>query len=383
MGAFIQRENGTQARIAEQVGYFAGRLPRVAVYSYFEHPTHPWTPDAQARFRAAFPGVDLHLESRGKALKALTKLRNAALTVWPALGTRLLAWRSRKLTPVYAALFESPSPPVLLVNSIDSVTLLNGVPAEGLLIDTIDVKFINFMKKTGRRISDLRVLGKLRSEAAALDIAAGLVAITTKEAELFQLIAPRPVVFYVPGFSRALPAAAAAKPGEEAYDLLFVGNDNHFNITGLLAFLDQEKDFLEGRRLAVAGRVCFDDRVRAATEGRPNVSLLGFVDDLAETYGASKLAISPVEGTGLKIKAVEALAHGKPVFGSPHTLAGLPPGYEDCVFLFDREAMAAMLDDPAQVEKAGAAARHYSKKLAEAGDLDRFGAFVEACVARR
>ncbi len=56
MGAFIQRENGTQARIAEQVGYFAGRLPRVAVYSYLEHPTHPWTPDAQARFRAAFPG---------------------------------------------------------------------------------------------------------------------------------------------------------------------------------------------------------------------------------------------------------------------------------------------------------------------------------------
>ncbi len=177
----------------------------------------------------------------------------------------------------------------------------------------------------------------------------------------------------MPGFSRDLPAAATARPGSEAYDLLFVGNDNHFNITGLLAFLDQEKALLEGRRLAVAGRVCFDERVRAAAEGRPNISLLGFVDDLAETYGASKLAISPVEGTGLKIKAVEALAHGKPVFGSPHTLAGLPPGYGDCVFLFDREAMAAMLGRSGPAGKGQrAAAGLYSGTLAEAGDLDRF-----------
>ena len=95
----------------------------------------------------------------------------------------------------------------------------------------------------------------------------------------------------------------------------------------------------------MVGRVGENTSVRAFAQDRPHIDLLGFVDDLSAIYAASKAAISPVDGTGLKIKAVEALGHGRPVFASRHSMEGLAPGYDRCVFPIERSLIERILWD--------------------------------------
>jgi glycosyltransferase involved in cell wall biosynthesis len=46
----------------------------------------------------------------------------------------------------------------------------------------------------------------------------------------------------------------------------------------------------------------------------PNIEFLGFVDDLPSFYQNAKMAISPLlEGTGVKIKNIEAIEYGLPI----------------------------------------------------------------------
>ena len=84
---------------------------------------------------------------------------------------------------------------------------------------------------------------------------------------------------------------------------------------------------------------------RQAAQNKPNVRLLGYVDDISDLYSRCRVAISPIDGTGLKIKVIEALAAGKPVFGSRHTIAGLPLGYQHCVFPVESISTSNLLRD--------------------------------------
>jgi hypothetical protein len=89
-----------------------------------------------------------------------------------------------------------------------------------------------------------------------------------------------------------------------------------------------------------------------------------------------------VDGTGLKIKVIDALAHGLPVFGSPETLEGLPPGFERCAFPITRSTMSPLLNDPAKLEVARTEALAYWETLSSAGDLAAFGDFLSIVTTR-
>jgi glycosyltransferase involved in cell wall biosynthesis len=149
------------------------------------------------------------------------------------------------------------------------------------------------------------------------------------------------------------------------------------NARGLLAFLETNKSWLTSLRIAVVGRVCENSSIREFKQGRPHINLLGFVDDLSTAYAASKAAISPVDGTGLKIKAVEALSHGRPVFASRHSMEGLAAGYGGCVFPIERTHIERVLFDDAALGEAQSAALAYWESLETAGDLTAFVDFLE------
>jgi glycosyltransferase involved in cell wall biosynthesis len=129
-------------------------------------------------------------------------------------------------------------------------------------------------------------------------------------------------------------------------------------------------------RIAVVGRVCENSSIREFKQGRPYINLLGFVEDLSAVYASSKAAISPVDGTGLKIKVVEALSHRRPVFASRHSMEGLAAGYGGCVFPIERAYIERVLFDDAALEKAQTAALAYSESLGTAGDLTAFMNFL-------
>jgi hypothetical protein len=83
----------------------------------------------------------------------------------------------------------------------------------------------------------------------------------------------------------------------------------------------------------------------------------GFVVDLQPLYSAAAVAVVPLlEGSGSRIKALEAFAAGVPVVGTTVGLSGLPvrPGV-DCVVADEPAEMAAaivrLLDDPDHSEQ--------------------------------
>jgi hypothetical protein len=87
-----------------------------------------------------------------------------------------------------------------------------------------------------------------------------------------------------------------------------------------------------------------------------------------QIYRRSQAAVSPVVGTGLKIKIVDALAKGKPVFASQSSLAGLPPGYEGCVFPIQRRIMSRILDHEEYRRAAVRESRAYFASIGQRGD---------------
>ena len=70
----------------------------------------------------------------------------------------------------------------------------------------------------------------------------------------------------------------------------------------------------------------------------PSSSLLnmGIVEDVADFYRQVEVVLSPIKfGAGLKIKVLEAIAHGRPVLATTHSVAGFPEEIRDFVIVND------------------------------------------------
>jgi len=110
---------------------------------------------------------------------------------------------------------------------------------------------------------------------------------------------------------------------DAARRVLFVGSQWAPNVVALRAFIDECWPALAptGLRLSVAGGAGLAARVA----DMPGVDVLGRLPDLRPAYADADIVINPVVlGSGLKIKSLEALAHGRPLVASPHALGGLP-----------------------------------------------------------
>jgi glycosyltransferase involved in cell wall biosynthesis len=367
-GTFINRENGAHARVSELLDFAIATGRKIIVYSYYEHPACPWRQRDVARFRTAYPDVDLVLESRGRLLRLATTLKLRLIALMPQLAARLLPLSLKGLTPVYDRLRARHPTMRTLVNYAHGLAELNGVDPSSVVIETHDLNFLNAAKALQRPLTSVKTMLKARMEFELLSKPAGLIAIAPPEAAIFRLFYPNMPVYLVPAYQ--LPSAEIAEE-DVCYDILFVGSENTLNVDGLCGFIASHRAWLSERSMAVVGRVCSVERVREAVGDLPRVDLLGYVDDLTTLMRRCCLLISPVDGTGLKIKAFEALAAGLPVFGSRGTLDGLPRGYEDCAFEIDPVAMDVLITDGSRRRRAREAAILYARQLVANDDLDR------------
>jgi glycosyltransferase involved in cell wall biosynthesis len=377
-GTFIHLRNGAHSRMASLLRYLVDAGYLVTLFSFANHPTEPWLENTQVAFKSAFPTVRLVLDTQTALLRRLTFLKNAVTSFLPARAQRIIAWRHRGASPNYEALVAESSDAVWIVNYADGLTQLNGIPSAPIVIETHDIKFVQVAKKDCKPPFNFRSLLRMRSEIGVLNCAAAIIAISPVEAGFFRTLLTGPDIFYIPEYASSAPVRRADRPNDGyLYDLIFVGSDMFQNARGLLAFLETNKSWLMSLRIAVVGRVCENSAIREFKQGRPHINLLGFVEDLSTVYAASKAAISPVDGTGLKIKAVEALSHGRPVFASRHSMEGLAAGYGRCVFPIERAYIERVLFDDEALEEAQTAALAYWESLGTAGDLTAFGNFLE------
>jgi glycosyltransferase involved in cell wall biosynthesis len=125
-----------------------------------------------------------------------------------------------------------------------------------------------------------------------------------------------------------------------------------------------------GLTLALVGPEGWNEDVDALVRGREDVRTIGFVDDrtLAELYAGAAVFCYPslLEGFGLPV--LEAMAQGAPVVTSAGTATEeLVEGIGDAVDPTDpqavADALAAVLDDPAEAERRGAAGRERASRM--------------------
>ncbi|RXJ85292.1 FkbM family methyltransferase [Arcobacter sp. CECT 8985] len=112
---------------------------------------------------------------------------------------------------------------------------------------------------------------------------------------------------------------------KEYNDLKNIGIISSGHIRDFLAvekFVQQFiKNDIKGVTLNIAGMVC---EKLEPLYNHPNINYLWLVDDLKDFYKSIELCIIPPEdGTGLKIKSVEALSYGVPIISTKHGFVGI------------------------------------------------------------
>ena len=107
--------------------------------------------------------------------------------------------------------------------------------------------------------------------------------------------------------------------------LLLIGSDNHLNLDGLHWFVEKVWPTLysihSDAELMVAGSLCrFEDQF----DSYSGITFYGRYENETEIYSKADICINPMQdGTGLKIKTLEALAHGKWVVSTYEGGSGL------------------------------------------------------------
>lgn len=175
-----------------------------------------------------------------------------------------------------------------------------------------------------RDISRAAVLGRPMAEGQAakllqkeLDLAkpaACVLAVSEMEREVFR----RNGYGNVRILSHAVPASPVRTPFTGRCDMLFVGAlfmPGSPNVDSMVWFVEKVMPLLDreglSAKLIVAGR---NDALPASFASRPDIVLLGRVDDLATWYAKSRIFIAPTRfSAGIPLKVVEAAGYGLPV----------------------------------------------------------------------
>ncbi|MDA0991664.1 MAG: glycosyltransferase family 4 protein, partial [Verrucomicrobia bacterium] len=114
-------------------------------------------------------------------------------------------------------------------------------------------------------------------------------------------------------------------------------------------------------RLLVAGGIC---------DGLPDhadYEKLGRVDSVVDAYARARVVVNPIlSGTGIKIKAIEAMGYGKPVVATPKGILGMEDAAgTGAIVAQTTEAfaghVAALLTDDALAQKTSEQALAYAR----------------------
>lgn len=146
-------------------------------------------------------------------------------------------------------------------------------------------------------------------ERAALADSDVVVAINTRDQATLQSWFPKKAIVNVPAPFEQMEGS----PPPMTKNCLFVGSDYSANVDGITWFLEKVWPLVlqtvPDATLSICGKVC-----GKITGDFPGVVRHGIVDDLGSHYRTADLVVAPLRvGSGLKIKVVEALSHGRPV----------------------------------------------------------------------
>lgn len=183
-------------------------------------------------------------------------------------------------------------------------------------------------------------------EKKALDRADLVIAIQAEEKAYFETLTAKTVLEV--GYPVEANVLAYEIPVESRpLRLGYMGSNNSLNRKSLELFLAgarAEPALFDKVRIVLAGSIC-------KSINDPAVECLGFVDKEEDFFGQIDLFINPmIDGTGLKIKTLAAIAHGTPFVATESASAGIPGTIaEHCCNSIDAllEALQTIVANPA------------------------------------
>lgn len=240
----------------------------------------------------------------------------------PALGRVMLGPRRREAV-VAAARRHRPAALLVAQSPVAAVVPPLGVPT---IVDFHDVevdRLASLARRGGarKRLASTWEWAKARRwEPAVARRAALAVAVTSGDAAVLSGWGAN-VVWIPHGADRTAPAPSPARG-----PVTFVGSMGYApNLDGARFLIDEVWPRVRASEPEVALRIVGSQAER--TLGRVDgVEVVSDAEDAAGFYDQAALVVAPVrEGGGMQIKVAEALARGRAVVATPHSLLSVPP----------------------------------------------------------
>jgi len=167
----------------------------------------------------------------------------------------------------------------------------------------------------------------------------------------------------------------------QPFDVIFVGNFSHYpNVDAVIFFYKEILPLIRGKLSCVTSLVVGANpprQIRKLAELNKNISITGYVEDIAEYYSKSKVFIAPIRcGTGMSFKLLEALALKMPIVTTSIGARGFI--HEDNIKIADTkrefaDRVVELLNDPDKRDCLAEKARRTVEKYYDWNDLlDRY-----------
>lgn len=154
--------------------------------------------------------------------------------------------------------------------------------------------------------------------------------------------------------------------------LLYLASGNAINISTINFFLEKIFPLILANdpdtKLIIGGNICEVLNIK-----NPNIILYGAVNEAKDFYSLGDIVINPEkDGTGYKVKALEALAHGMPLVSTSAGCAGAIEPFRDQLFFADEppafaEIIKTLFNQPKLRETLSLNAhnwiKHYKNKI--------------------
>lgn len=344
-------------RAIQFLQYFESRNDRISVDFVTEE--HNDIDQEKEKMEKLFPGIRTFFLKRKREKKNYIKyFFNAKI---PFLLDKQKQKKYHKHIPSQVSLFakqqfndilQNTQYDVIIISYVFWTSLIRNNPytkGAKLVIDTHDLMTGQYKNKKGFQLGatfeeEIKILNEFH-ESWSLSI---------DELYMFSQFAPQTSHLFVPVmFSKNIPQ----KKHEKVYDIIYVASDNSSNQLSAKWFFDTVYPLLSNDI-----KICVVGGVVDTVPDLPNVKKVFFAENLEPYYHQSKVSICPMlQGTGIKVKVVEALSFGLPVVCTLRGLDGLPlKKYNGCLMAEDEKMFAShihnLLTDPrlySQVQQNG------------------------------
>jgi len=278
---------------------------------------------------------------------------------------RLCGWLSPAKIRL-ARIVNNDNPDVVMIDHTFLAPLITATPRCGHRLHVIDTHDVLHMRDESfvQAGFDAEAGVTREEESKLLDPFDVVIAIQDRERHVLQEMVPHKRVVTIEHACEV-----SAQPCRKN-SICFVGSDYFVNVQGILAFIREAWPLVRKRCpesvLELVGGIIKNPQVRDIATLDDRILMRGIVPRVSDIYDGPSVMVCPLwAGSGLKIKMVEALAHGKATVASPTAAEGLEDGcgrafalaYTPHEFV---EPIVSILSDPHQRRRWEAAAAKYA-----------------------